>query len=67
MLPISSTAVIEFLLTMHVLICVCWFSGLALEFATHLFRSWLVDKDINNISQALKRAGLEGKLLVSDI
>ena len=40
-------------------------TGLALEFATHIFEQWLKEKDINSIATTLKRAGLEGKLLVS--
>jgi len=37
--------------------------GLALEFASDLFKAWLVEKDMANLGTALKRAGLETKLL----
>lgn len=37
------------------------FSG---EFATCMFKAWLQEKDIQNVSTALKKAGIEGKLLV---
>lgn len=37
--------------------------GLALEFASDLFKAWLIEKDIGNLGSALKRAGLETKLL----
>ena len=40
-------------------------TGLALEFATHIFQQWLKERDINSIATTLKRIGLEGKLLVS--
>ena len=38
--------------------------GIALEFASDLFKAWLVEKDMNSLGSALKRAGLETKLLV---
>jgi hypothetical protein len=37
--------------------------GLALDFATDLFKAWLAEKDMSNLGSALKRAGLETKLL----
>lgn len=37
--------------------------GIALDFASDLFRAWLQEKDMSNLGSALKRAGLETKLL----
>lgn len=37
--------------------------GIALEFAIHLFRAWLEEKDMSNLGSSLKRGGLETKLL----
>ena len=36
-----------------------------MEFITQLFTAWLEMKDMAHISGALKKAGLDGKLLVS--
>lgn len=36
--------------------------GLSLDFATVMFDAWLKEKDIQNVANALKRAGLEGRL-----
>jgi len=38
--------------------------GLSVEFARALFRVWLQEKDVQNVAAALKRAGLESKLMV---
>jgi len=38
--------------------------GLSVEFARALFHVWLQEKDVQNVSAALKRAGLESKLMV---
>jgi hypothetical protein len=37
--------------------------GLSVEFAQVLFQVWLKEKDIQNVSYALKRAGIESKLM----
>jgi heme-degrading monooxygenase HmoA len=37
--------------------------GLSVDFARAMFQVWLLEKDIQNISAALKRAGLESKLM----
>lgn len=37
--------------------------GLSIDFARTLFRIWLQEKDIQNISAALKRSGVESKLM----
>lgn len=37
--------------------------GLSVEFARALFEVWLKEKDIQSVSAALKRAGLESKLM----
>lgn len=37
--------------------------GLSVEFARALFHIWLQEKDVQNVSAALKRAGLESKLM----
>jgi len=42
----------------------CVFVGLSVEFARALFRIWLQEKDVQNVAAALKRAGLESKLMV---
>ena len=42
----------------------CLPTGVAMEFATHMFKSWLEQKDLQHISTTLKRAGLQGTLLV---
>ena len=39
--------------------------GIALQFLTSVFRVWLQEREIGNLSFALKKANLEGKLLVS--
>jgi hypothetical protein len=38
--------------------------GLSMNFATEMFQAWLAEKDFNNVASALKRAGLEGKLML---
>lgn len=40
-------------------------SGLALEFATHVFKAWLREKDMGHVASTLKRAGIEGTLMVT--
>jgi hypothetical protein len=37
--------------------------GLSLEFAQVMFRAWLQEKDIQNVGTALKKAGIESRLL----
>lgn len=37
--------------------------GLSLEFAQSMFKAWLQEKDMQNVATALKKAGIEGKLL----
>jgi hypothetical protein len=37
--------------------------GLSIEFAQALFQAWLQEKDIQNVAVALKKAGVEAKLL----
>jgi hypothetical protein len=37
--------------------------GLAMEFAALVFKAWLQEKDMASLSAALKKSGLEGKLL----
>jgi len=37
--------------------------GIAIDFASDVFRAWLVEKDMGNLGSALKRAQLETKLL----
>lgn len=44
---------------------VCFPLGLSLEFAQSMFKAWLQEKDMQNVATALKKAGIEGKLLVS--
>jgi len=39
-------------------------AGLSIDFAQTLFRVWLQEKDIQNVSAALKRSGVESKLMV---
>ena len=39
--------------------------GLSVEFARALFHVWLQEKDVQNVSAALKRSGVESKLMVS--
>lgn len=39
--------------------------GLSVEFAQCMFRVWLQEKDIQNVAAALKRSGVESKLMVS--
>jgi len=39
-------------------------AGLSVEFARALFLVWLQEKDMQNVSAALKRAGIESKLMV---
>ena len=41
--------------------------GVSLEFATLLFQAWLTERDINAVGSALRKAQLEGKLLVSGV
>ncbi|CAH1773336.1 unnamed protein product, partial [Owenia fusiformis] len=38
--------------------------GLALDFTTIMFSTWLAERDINHIYSTLKRANMEGKLLL---
>ena len=40
------------------------FLGLSLDFAQVLFKSWLQEKDIQGLATALKKCGLESRLLV---
>jgi len=44
--------------------CVSIWVGISVEFARALFRIWLQEKDVQNVAAALKRAGLESKLMV---
>uniref|UniRef100_A0A646QFT5 LeuZipperW2 n=1 Tax=Hemiscolopendra marginata TaxID=943146 RepID=A0A646QFT5_9MYRI len=37
--------------------------GIALDFLITVFRTWIVEKDINNLTQALRKAGLENRLM----
>ncbi|ESO01408.1 hypothetical protein HELRODRAFT_82136 [Helobdella robusta] len=37
--------------------------GLSLEFAQHMFHAWLREKDIQNVGNALKKSGIESRLL----
>jgi hypothetical protein len=37
--------------------------GLALDFATHVFKAWLREKDMGHVASTLKRAGIEGTLM----
>lgn len=39
-------------------------TGLSLDFSQAMFSSWLAEKDMNNVATALKKCGLEAKLLV---
>lgn len=39
---------------------------MSLEFATLLFQAWLTERDISAVGSALRKAQLEGKLLVRD-
>ena len=39
--------------------------GIGLDFATTMFEQWLKQKDVNHISNALRRVNLDGKLMVS--
>ena len=38
--------------------------GVSLEFATLLFQAWLTERDIQSVASALRKAQLEGKLVV---
>ena len=40
-------------------------TGLSLEVATVLFRTWIKEKDMPNLATGLKKANVETKLLVS--
>jgi hypothetical protein len=37
--------------------------GLSIEFAQAMFKAWLLEKDVQNVATALKKAGIEAKLL----
>lgn len=39
--------------------------GLSLEFATIMFQTWFKEKGKAHVGSALRKAGLEGRLLVS--
>ena len=42
-------------------------TGISLEFATIMFRSWLEEKDIGSITTALKKAQLDSRMLVGSV
>ena len=42
-------------------------TGLSLELATVLFRTWLKEKDMSSLASGLKKANIETKLLVSGL
>ena len=45
--------------------CIPCYIGLALQFLTKVFQSWVKEKDFANLSSSLRKAELENKLLVS--
>ena len=47
------------------LIYISSFVGIALQFVTNVFQSWMKEKDFNTLSSALRKAELEDKLLVN--